>query len=153
MSDHNSFEGKHSSVGERSMLGVFRDVLIKIADLELGQLATFDLMFLGIRTALKSSVQICYCDSRGKSQNDFAIRVLKALFLVKYYRQFKPTLHNISILMIDNFKTDISKLKKEVEEACLLLETQTYIQRNGEIYDFLTDEERDIETEIKKILR
>ena len=149
LSDHNSFEGKHSSVGERSMLGVFRDVLIKIADLELGQLATFDLMFLGIRTALKSSVQSSIAVAEGNLKNDFAIRVLKALFLVKYYRQFKPTLHNISILMIDNFKTDISKLKKEVEEACLLLETQTYIQRNGEIYDFLTDEERDIETEIK----
>ena len=149
LSDHNSFEGRHSSVGERSMLGVFKDVLIKIADLELGQLATFDLMFLGIRTALKSSVQSAITIAEENLRDDFAVRVLKVLFLVKYYRQFKPTLHNISILMIDSFKQDISKLKKEVEEACLLLETQTYIQRNGEIYDFLTSEEKDIEEEIK----
>ena len=57
LSDHNAFQGRHRSVGERSMLGVFQDVLIEIANLELGQLATFDLMFLGIRTALKSDVQ------------------------------------------------------------------------------------------------
>ena len=29
------------------------------------------------------------------------------------------------------------------------LENQTYIQKNGEFYEFLTDEERDIEEEIK----
>ena len=30
LSDHNAFEGKHSSVGERSMLGVFQHVAMKI---------------------------------------------------------------------------------------------------------------------------
>ena len=39
--------------------------------------------------------------------------------------------------MIDNFKQDISELKKEIEEAYLLLEAQTYIQRNGEVYGAL----------------
>ena len=30
-----------------------------------------------------------------------------------------------------------------------MLEQQTYIQRNGEVYEYLTDEEKDIENEIK----
>ena len=55
LSAHNAFEGKHSSVGERSMLGVFQQVAIRVADQEVGQLATFDLMFEGIRTALKAN--------------------------------------------------------------------------------------------------
>ena len=36
-----------------------------------------------------------------------------------------------------------------MQEALNLLEQQTYIQRNGEVYEFLTDEEKDIEQEIK----
>ena len=149
LSEHNAFEGKHSSVGERSMLGVFREVVMEIADLELGQLATFDLMFSGIRTALKSSVQTSIQIAEGNLGNDFAVRVLKVLFLVKYYRQFKPTLHNICVLMLDRFDQDISQLRKSVEEALNLLELQTYIQRNGEVYEFLTDEEKDVEEAIK----
>src|SRR6185312_9710672 len=35
LSGHNAFEGRHSSVGERPMLGVFQEVAVHIADLEL----------------------------------------------------------------------------------------------------------------------
>ena len=54
VSQHNGFEGKANSVGERSMLGVFRDVAIAIDNEPVGQLATFDRMFEGIRGALKA---------------------------------------------------------------------------------------------------
>ena len=57
LSRHNAFEGKHSSVGERSMLAVFQQVAIGLGAQELGQLATFDLMFAGIQTTLKSQTQ------------------------------------------------------------------------------------------------
>jgi len=56
-SSHNAFEGKHSSVGERSMLEVFQNVAKQIMDKEEGELATFDLMFEGIRAILKSQIQ------------------------------------------------------------------------------------------------
>lgn len=56
LSMHNVFEGKHRSVGERSMLGVFQQVAVRISDHKTGQLATFDLMFEGIRSALKSQI-------------------------------------------------------------------------------------------------
>lgn len=39
------------------MLGVFREVAIAIATRPVGQLATFDLMFEGIRTSLKAAIQ------------------------------------------------------------------------------------------------
>ena len=149
LSEHNVFEGRHSSVGERSMLGVFREVAIGIADLEVGQLATFDRMFEGIRTALKGSVQTSIQVAEGNLDDEFAVRVLKALFLVKYYRQFKPTLHNLSVLMLEHFHQDLTALRKRVEGALNRLESETYIQRNGDVYDFLTDEEKDIEEEIK----
>lgn len=149
LSAHNAFEGKHSSVGERSMLGVFQQVAIHIADYSIRELATFDLMFEGIRTALKAQIQSAVQVAERNLPDEFAVRVLKALFLVKYVKSFKASVRNISILMLDNFDHNISDLHKKVEAALDLLEQQTYIQRNGEYYEFLTDEEKDVEEEIK----
>ena len=103
LSQHNAFEGKHSSVGERSMLGVFQEVAKTLADRPVGGLATFDLMFEGIRTALKSSVQQSVQIAERNLDDAFAVRVLKALFLVKYVKEFKPTVRNISILLLSEF--------------------------------------------------
>lgn len=149
LSLHNAFEGKHSSVGERSMLGVFQQVAIQIGDHQIGQLATFDLMFEGIRTALKANTQRAIILAEKQLDNAFAIRLLKALFLVKYVKAFKPTLRNLCVLMLEGFNQDLPGLRKKVEEALNLLEQQTYVQRNGELYEYLTDEEKDVEEEIK----
>lgn len=149
LSQHNAFEGKHSSVGERSMLGVFQQVAIQIGDHEIGQLATFDLMFEGIRTALKSNIQRAIIQAENHLDGPFAIRLLKTLFLVKYVKEFKPTVRNLCVLMLDGFNQDLPNLRKRVEEALSLLEQQTYVQRNGELYEYLTDEEKDVEQEIK----
>lgn len=149
LSTHSAFEGKHSSVGERSMLGVFQEVAIAIKDHNLGELATFDLMFEGIRTALKTANQQSILKAELNVDNKFAVRLLKALFLVKYVKEFKPTIRNLCVLMHDSFSRDIPSLKLEVEEALNLLEKETYIQRNGDLFEYLTDEEQDIEKEIK----
>ena len=39
------------------MLGVFQQVAIQVSEQESGQIATFDLMFEGIRAALKGNIQ------------------------------------------------------------------------------------------------
>ncbi|SUZ33870.1 hypothetical protein ROE7235_03645 [Roseibaca ekhonensis] len=153
LSQHNAFEGKHSSVGERSMLGVFQEVAKKMADQPVGGLATFDLMFEGIRTALKSAVQqsIQIAEKEIQDIDPFAIQVLKALFLVKYVKEFKPTVRNISVLLLSEFDTDQVKQRRKIEEALSFLERNTLIQRNGEVYEFLTNEEKDVEAEIKAL--
>lgn len=149
LSTYGAFEGKHSSVGERSMLGVFQQVAVAIKDHKLGELATFDLMFEGIRTALKTANQQAILRAELNLDNKFAIRLLKSLFLVKYVKEFKPTLRNLCVLMHDSFSRNIPSLKLEVEGALNLLEKETYIQRNGELFEYLTDEEQDIEKAIK----
>ena len=149
LSNHNAFEGKHSSVGERSMLGVFQQVAVQISGLTLGSLATFDLMFEGIRTALKSQIQKAILQAEDSPVSPFAVKLLKALFLVKYVKEFKPTVRNLCVLMLESFDQDVPQLKKDIDEALAQLEQQTYIQRNGDIYEYLTDEEKDIEEEIK----
>ena len=149
LSEHNKFEGKHTSVGERSMLGVFRDVLLSIADNEIGNLPTFDLMFTGIDSDLRSSVSTSIGVAENNIDNKLAVKILKILFLVKYYRQFKATFNNLRILLIDKFNINFIEFNKSISEALEILEKQTYIRRNNEEYEFLTDEEKDIEEEIK----
>jgi len=149
LSLHNAFEGKHRSVGARSMLGVFQEVVISITNENLGKLATYDQMFEGIRSTLKSQVQSAILTAEKHLDDDFAIRLLKALFLVKYVKEFKATPRNLRILMLDHFDQDLSSMREKVDTALSLLDQQTYIQRSGEEYEFLTNEEKDVEQEIK----
>ena len=157
ISDHNVFEGRNSSVGERSMLGVVQQVVKDIGDVEIGSLATFDAMFAGIRASLKSAAQ----RSIDRAERDLpdsdspvtnlAVRLLKALFLVKYVETFQATPRNLTVLVYDRFGLDLPALSKQVQEALTLLETQTYVQRKGNVYEYLTNEEQVIEEEIKNV--
>ncbi|MGI6788793.1 MAG: BREX system P-loop protein BrxC [Aminobacterium colombiense] len=150
LSDHGALEGKHRSVGERSMLGVFQEVGKKISNEYVGVLATFDKMYEGLRTAMKSQIQVDINDAeRNLSHRPLAVRVLKALLMVKYVKEFKATSRNLAILLTDRFDIDILQHEKEVQEALNILEQGTYLRRNGDIYEYLTDDEKDIENEIK----
>ena len=52
--------------------------------------------------------------------------------------------------MLDGFDRDLTALRKQVEEALNLLTQESYIQRNGDAYEFLTDEEQDVDKKIKQ---
>ena len=151
LSTHNAFQGKHSSVGERSMLGVFQQVTLKLGDSELSGLVSFDRMFEGIRNELKGEIQSSILVAENNLGSPFAIRVLKTLFMVKYYNSFKTTKRNVSVLLIDTYSLDLKQHDKDIDQALNLLENQSYIQRNGELYEFLTDDEKDVEQEIKEV--
>jgi energy-coupling factor transporter ATP-binding protein EcfA2 len=151
LSDQSAFEGRHTSTGERSMLGAFQEVGRAMMEQPLGALATFDLMFEGVRAVLKASAQHAVLTAERQLTDPFAVRVLKALFLVKYVDEFKPTARNVAILMRDRLDLDPTRHKRDVEAALALLEQEVYVQRNGDLYEFLTDEEKDIEQKIKSI--
>lgn len=157
LSDHNMFEGKNSSAGERSMLGVVQEVAKRIGNEQVGYLATFDQMFAGISAALKSAAQSAILQAEkhlpdpSSDVTILANRLLKALFLVKYVDTFKATPRNLTVLVYDRFGLDLTGLGKQVQEALNLLEAQSYVQRNGNIYEYLTNEEQEIEKEIKAV--
>jgi hypothetical protein len=151
ISDHNVFEGRNSSVGERSMLGVVQQVAKEIGNVEVGRLATFDRMFAGIRASLKSAAQRSIDVAEHNLDNPLAVRLLRALFLVKYVESFQATPRNLTVLVYDRFGLDLPALSEEVKEALTLLESQTYVQRNGNTYEYLTSQEKVIEEEIKNV--
>lgn len=149
LSKHNAFQGKHASVGERSMLGVFQEVIQLLSKNDDKTLASYDLLFEGLRSTIRGEIQNAITLAERQLDDGLALRILKALFLVKYYTSFKTTSRNIATLMIDRMDIDLPLHEKKVTQALNLLEAQTYIQRNGDVFEFLTDEEKDIEEEIK----
>lgn len=155
LSEHNAFTGRHASVGERSMLGVVQQVAKELDGADVGQIAAFDNLFAGIRdtvqAATKRSIDVAEKNLPDQESDvtKLAVRVLKALFLVKYVDGFRATARNLTVLVYDRFGRNLQELSKNVEEALALLETQTYVQRNGDIYEYLTNEEQEIENEIK----
>ncbi len=153
LSRHNVFQGKHASVGERSMLGVFQEVLKGIDQFQAGDLVSFDLMFQGIVGTLRSEAQnaILLAKSQLEYRNLLAVRVLRTLFLIKYFDGFKATARNIQILLTQSVYVKSNTFQQEIEEALNLLEEESYILRRGDVYEYLTNEEKDIEEEIKDL--
>lgn len=130
------------------MLSVFQQAAIAIGGEEVGRLGTFDRMFEGIRAELKSQIQQSILSAERNLDDEFAVKLLKALFLVKYVKEFKATPRNLTVLMLDSFDTDLPALRRRVEQALDVLEQQIYVLRRGEEYEYLTDEEKDVEREI-----
>lgn len=156
LSDYNAFTGRHHSTGARSMLGVFQEVGVELnhgdGSTEGQDLATFDSMFEGLRNSLKSEVYGAISIAETNlADMPMAIRVLKALLLVKYCKDFKATPGNLRVLLYGSFKQNTATLEQEIKNALAELEYQLYIRRNpnSNIYEYLTDDEKDIEKEIR----
>ena len=150
LSDHNAFIGSQQSVGERSMLGVFQQVAKAYADKDVNNIVSFGMMYEGIKDVLQSNIQSDILQAERSIDSELAKEILKALFLVKYVKGFQASVSNIAILLLPKFDIDLASFHKKVQEALNLLERETYIQRNaGDLYEYLTNQEKDIENEIK----
>ncbi len=149
LSKHGVFTGKYLSVGERSMLAVFQEVAKAVRNQDVGCLATFDLMYDGISASIRGDMQTTIKMAEARLGEGLPIRILKSLFLLKWVREFKATPRNVAILLIDRPDIDIRAHEKAVRDALAQLESQSYLQRNADIFEFLTDIEKDVEVEIK----
>ena len=149
LSAHGVFTGKYLSVGERSMLAVFQEVAKGVRHQEVGRLATFDLMYDGIAPSIRADIQTAMKLAERQLGEGLPLRILKAMFLLKWVTEFKATPRNVAILLIDQSNPNIREHERAVREALELLESQSYLQRTGDLFEFLTNVEKDIEVEIK----
>lgn len=148
LSTHNVFQGRHTSVGERSMLDIIQNVAKHISNQEIGSLASFDHFYDAIASILQGDKQT----QIGIASNHFdafTMKVLKTLFMVKYVKEFNANLDNITTLMVDSLHVNVADLKAKVQESLSRLIEEVYIQKVGDVYEFLTNVEKDIEEEIK----
>ena len=79
----------------------------------------------------------------------FDVNVLKTLFMIKYVKEITANIENITSLMVSNVNDDRMALAQRVEDALKRLVRQTLVQKNGDIYVFLTDEEQEINRAIE----
>ena len=149
LSQHNNFTGRFTSVGERSTLSVFQEVAKQLRDKHVGAMAAFDQVYDGIAPMLRPDFQTAIHQSKEHLRDPLAHRILKALYLLKWFHEFKPTVRNVAILLIDRVDVDIKAHEQAVAQALSTLESQSYLQRNGDVYEFLTNLEKDIEVEIR----
>ena len=78
--------------------------------------------------------------------------MLQVLFLIRYVEEIKGNVDNLVTLCIDQIDGDRLALRRQIEDSLRRLEKETLISRNGDIYFFLTNEERDINKEIKNVI-
>ena len=148
--------GKHLAEGERSMLALFKESAVRIMDESEGTIVSFNMFYDALEQFLDHShkgVIIRAYDNEylnpDKAEDCFDVNVLKTLFMIKYVKEVVANLENITSLMVSSIDEDRIALKNKVEEALKRLVRQTLIQKNGEIYVFLTDEEQEINREIE----
>lgn len=152
LSRNSAFQGKHQSIGERSMLDVIQNVSIRVSEDSIGTIATFDKFFDGLSSTIRGELQAQINQAINSLGIDsLEVKILKILFMVKYVKEFNANIDNITTLLVNSVELDISELKKQVSKSLSILIDQVYIQKIGDIFEFLTDVEKDIENEIKEI--
>lgn len=150
LSKNEVFQGRHQSVGERSMLDVIQNVAQSISDKNVGTIASFDYFYDGIANIIRPESERLM--TTAKNQLDpFSLKVLKILFMVKYVQEFNPTHDHITTLLVDELEVNVTNLKENVKKSLSRLINETFIQKVGENYEFLTDKEKEIENEIKGV--
>ncbi len=148
--------GKSLADGARSMLALFKESAERIMDKQPGALVPFHFFYDALeqfiehnhRDVITRALANEYINPDHEKEN-FAVNVLKVLFMIKYVKTIKANKENIASLMVSDVDDDRLALIRKVEEALEVLEKQCVIQKNGEIYIFLTNEEQEIQRMIE----
>lgn len=142
-------KAKHMSTGERSMLSAFQESAQAVQGAQVGLLVPFWRFFDAISKDLEHGV-IRVIDRAERAAEDdhglkpYDVRILKLLYLIRYIDYVKSNVENISILMIDQMDIDKAALKDNVKDSLARLVRENYVARQGDTYNFLTDEEQDM---------
>ncbi|MGG1640412.1 BREX system P-loop protein BrxC [Paenibacillus sp. NRS-1782] len=144
--------GKHLSEGERSMLSAFKEAGLRYKDSEEGALIPFYAFYDTIKEFLTPSISRVIegaYENPALKDDPFNMDLLKVLFMIKYIKELPANIDNIATLMVTEIDEDKLALKEKIKSSLRKLISQTLIQKNGEFYLFLTDDEQDINREIK----
>ena len=145
--------GEHYSGAERSMLDGFQIVAKAVQDKDENAIAPLYPFYDSIHTFLDGSIRrvierCARAAENGDGIEAYDVDVLKLLYLIRYVDDIPANLENIVVLMADNIFVDKVKMRKEMQKSLDRLMGQNYIGRTGDVYNFLTDEEQEIQRDI-----
>ncbi len=148
--------GKHLAEGERSMLALFKESAVRLMNENEGALVPFNMFYDALEKFLDHSYRgVIYKAwdndylNPDRETECFNVNVLKVLFMIKYVKEITANVEQITSLMIDSVDTDRMSLQQKVEDALKMLVKQTLVQKNGDVYVFLTDEEQEVQRDIE----
>ena len=145
--------GLHLSRGERSILDAFQSAGKQVALEEVGILVPLYRFYPSIESFLDTVVKktIDQAKDNPSLEHPFDIRLLQVLFLIRYVEEVKGNVDNLVTLCVTEIDADRLALRRKIEGSLQRLEKETLINRSGDLYFFLTNEERDINREIKNV--
>lgn len=154
---HGSSGNKYISTGERSMLSSFQNAAQQIQNQNESALVPFYYFYNTLHNALDTPIRqiIERCQKFADGVSDMQpqdVAVLKLLYLLRYIDDIPSNLENIVILMADTISVDKISAKVSIRASLDRLIRHNFVALNGEIYCFLTDEEQEIQSDIKKEL-
>ncbi|HGF1390400.1 TPA: BREX system P-loop protein BrxC [Klebsiella pneumoniae] len=144
--------GKQLAMGERSQLEAFQTAAQQIAPQGLDSLVPFWRFYAAIESFLEPAVSRTITQAcQNGILDEFDGNLLKTLFLIRYVDVLKSTLDNLVTLSIDKIDADKVDLRRRVETSLNKLEREMLIARVEDKYVFLTNEEKEIENEIRNV--
>ena len=144
-----SSSGKHLADGERSLLALFKEAAVAYAEEREGILVPFNAFYSALDDFIDHTHRIVITQaSRNARLNNFDIELLKVLFMTKHVNNFKRDVENLTTLMISKVDEDRLDLAKKVEKSLRALCDEALVQKNGDEYTFLTNEEQEAELRI-----
>ncbi len=145
-----SSSGKHLADGERSLLALFKEAAVVYADEREGILVPFNAFYSALDDFIDHTHRIVITQaSRNTRLNNFDVELLKVLFMTKHVNNFKRDVENLTTLMISKVDEDRLELSKKVEKSLRALCDEALVQKNGDEYTFLTNEEQEAEIRIQ----
>lgn len=142
--------GKHLSKGERSLLDAFQSAAKHNADRGLDALVPLYDFYPSIESFIDTSAKLSIDQAPDNPALEaFDVSLLKAMFLIRYIPDIiKPNVDNLGTLCVNEIDADKLALKRHIQESLARLEQQRLVSRNGDLWFFLTNEERDVAREI-----
>ena len=147
--------GKHLSSGERSMLSGFQEAAQRVEERDENALVPFWMFYDTVQTFLEGHIRrvINRAEEAASAHEGLEpedVPVLKLLFLLRWVDDVKLNVGNIVTLMTDDVRADRIALRERVQASLERLVRENYVSRNGETYQFLTDDEQEIARQIAR---
>jgi hypothetical protein len=145
--------GLHLSRGERSLLDAFQAAAKAVAQEEVGVAVPLYRFYPSIESFLDTAVSMTIKQAADNPALElpFDVELLRVLFLIRYVDEMKGNIDNLVTLCLDTVDADRLALRRKIEASLARLEKETLISRSGENYLFLSNEEQDINREIKNV--
>ncbi len=146
------YTGKHLAKGERSLLNAFKEATEKYCTDGIGILVPFSSFYSTVENFLDPIIKRTIKQAEENDVlNNEDCDLLKILFMIRHVSDVQPNLENLVALSVSSVDEDKLELKKRVAESLKKLEGQTLINKSGDSYSFLTNEEQEINREIKNL--